>query len=152
MISVRDGWLSICGKNLRADFLGHYCQTLHDGITRWALLIHTTFSDFDCISRAQQCQTVLTENFMFFSDYVETAIVDYVKIMNTTIFFFSHIFKGDNWHVSSFKKTITLAFSDITTARSFQLCITVLLIKLYLFIPLSMILTLFQGCSNVEQF
>ena len=104
MISVRDGWLSICGKNLRADFLGHYCQTLHDGITHWALLIHTTFSDFDCISRAQQCQTVLTENFMFFSDYVETAIVDYVKIMNTTIFFFSHIFKGDNWHVSSLEK------------------------------------------------
>ena len=28
-----------------------------------ALPIHTTFGDFDCISRSQQCQTVLIENF-----------------------------------------------------------------------------------------
>ena len=31
-----------------------------------------TFSDLDCISRSQQCQTVLTENVMFLSSEVET--------------------------------------------------------------------------------
>ena len=37
-------------------------------ITCWALPTHTTFSDLDHILRSQQCQTVLTENFMFLSD------------------------------------------------------------------------------------
>ena len=58
-------------KLKRCDFLGH-CeyekfQTSHDG-THSALPMHTTFDDLDYISRSQQCQTVLTKNFMFLSD------------------------------------------------------------------------------------
>ena len=58
------------------NFLRHYeydkCQTFHDGSTHWTLPIYTTFSDLDCIWRSEQCQTVLTENVMFLSDYDET--------------------------------------------------------------------------------
>ena len=54
------------------NFLRHYksdeCQTLHDGSTHWALPAHAIFSDLDSISRSQQCQTALTEHFMFQSD------------------------------------------------------------------------------------
>ena len=74
MISVRPADRPIVRmwqKLKHCEFLGHYnydkCQTVHDGSTHWTLPIHTTFSDFDCISRSQQCQTVLTENFMFLS-------------------------------------------------------------------------------------
>ena len=60
---------TLCSKSARKCATLHYkydkCQTLHDGSTHKALPIHTTFSDLDCISRSQQCQTVLTENFMF---------------------------------------------------------------------------------------
>ena len=72
MISVRPAsQFFICGKNVNvAIFSDLYdkCLTLHDGSTHWFLPIHSTFSDFDRISRSQQCQTVLNENFMFFSD------------------------------------------------------------------------------------
>ena len=61
-------WLKLQG----CDFLEHHeydkCQTLHDGSTHWALTIHTTFSEFDCISRSQQCQTALPENVMYCAD------------------------------------------------------------------------------------
>ena len=64
--------MSVCGKNFNdgifSDTKSDKCQTLHDGSTHLALPIHITFSDLDCISRLQQCQTVLTENVMFFSD------------------------------------------------------------------------------------
>ena len=40
-------------KTLTLYFLGHNkfdkCRTLHDGCTHWALPIHTTFGELDCI-------------------------------------------------------------------------------------------------------
>ena len=64
MIDRPAGRLSICGKNLCVA-IGHYkydkCQALHDGSTHWALPIYTT--NLDCISKSQQYQTVLTDNF-----------------------------------------------------------------------------------------
>ena len=42
-------------------------------------------------------------------------------------------------------------YSDTMTVVNIKLCMMVLLIKLYLFIPLSMTLTIFQGHSNVEE-
>ena len=60
------GQLFICCKvNFVAIFKS---QTVHASSTYWALQVHNTFSDLDCISRSQQCQTVLTENFMFLTD------------------------------------------------------------------------------------
>ena len=38
--------------------------------THYAVPINTPLSDFDSISRSQQCQTIFTENFMFSSDNV----------------------------------------------------------------------------------
>ena len=69
------GWLSVCGKNFNiaifSDIINDTGQTPHDGSsTHWALPIDTTFSDLDCISKSQQCQTGLTENSIFSSDYV----------------------------------------------------------------------------------
>ena len=43
---------------------------LCDGTICWALPVHTTSSDLDYISRAQQYKTVKTENFVFLSDKV----------------------------------------------------------------------------------
>ena len=43
-------------------------------------------------------------------------------------------------------------YSDIMNVITFRLCMVVLLIALYLFIPLSVTLTIFQGHNNVKQF
>ena len=43
-------------------------------------------------------------------------------------------------------------YSDTINAINVKLCMMVLLIKLYLFIPLSVTLTVYQGHSNVEHF
>ena len=71
LIGVRpDGWTAnylyvVMTSTLRFSEHCKYsnCQTLHDGNIDLALPIRTT-----CISRSQQCQTVLTENFMFLFD------------------------------------------------------------------------------------
>ena len=75
MISVRPAGPPIVrmGQKLQSyDFLGYYrygkCLTLYNDSPYWALLIHSTFSDLVCTSTSQQCQTFLTENFMFLSD------------------------------------------------------------------------------------
>ena len=43
-------------------------------------------------------------------------------------------------------------YSDTTKVINVKLCMMVLLIELYLFIHLSLILTIFQGHSSIEQF
>ena len=43
-------------------------------------------------------------------------------------------------------------YSDTITVINVKLCMMVLLIELYLFGPLSMTVTIFQGHSNVKQF
>ena len=85
LVCIQGRWLAqlfhqssvwACRKLQHCDLLRHRkydkCQTLHDGTTCSALLVHTTFSDLDHISKSQQCETVLTENFVFLSDEVET--------------------------------------------------------------------------------
>ena len=72
MISFRPaGRLFIYAKNfniaISLDTINMIYQTLHGDSAYRALPIHTTFIDFDCILRSQQCQTVLTENVMFLS-------------------------------------------------------------------------------------
>ena len=42
-------------------------------------------------------------------------------------------------------------YSDIIIVVNVNLCMMVLLIEVYLFIPLSVTLTIFQGHSNVKQ-
>ena len=42
-------------------------------------------------------------------------------------------------------------YSDTINVKNVKLCMMVLLVELYLFIPLSVTLTIFQGHSNVEQ-
>ena len=53
------------------DLLKHHkCdkwQTLHDGTTPCALPFQASFGDLDRISKSQQRQTVLTENYVFLS-------------------------------------------------------------------------------------
>ena len=43
-------------------------------------------------------------------------------------------------------------YSDTINVINVKLCMMVLLIEFYLFIPLSMTLTILEGHSNVEQF
>ena len=47
---------------------------------------------------------------------------------------------------------IGIIFSDIINVINVKLCMTVLLIELYLFMPVEVTLTTFQCYSNVEQF
>ena len=58
-----------------------------------ALPSHIIFSDFDFISRSQQCQTVLTEKFVFFPfKFKLCTIVDHVmSIMNIRPIFLNYI-------------------------------------------------------------
>ena len=56
------GWQANCPPVAKSLYKYVKCQALHDGSIHWALPV----------SRSQQWQTVLTENFMFLSDYVET--------------------------------------------------------------------------------
>ena len=64
-----------CQKRSPCDFVGQYtcdkCQSLHGGSIYRTSPLPTTFSDLWHISRSQQCQTVLTENFIFLSNLVE---------------------------------------------------------------------------------
>ena len=43
-------------------------------------------------------------------------------------------------------------YSDTINVINVKLCMMILLTELYLFIPLSVTLTIFQGHSNVKQF
>ena len=49
-------------------------------------------------------------------------------------------------------KTNIGIYSDTINAINFKLCMVILLIEIYLFIPLSVTLTVFQSHSSVEQF
>ena len=51
-----------------------------------------------------------------------------------------------------FKNFNTKIYSDTTNVIVVKLCMMALLIELYMFIPLSVTMTIFQGHSNVKQF
>ena len=53
------------------------------------------------------------------------------------------------WPVENFKIGIN---TDTINATNFKFCVMVLLIDCYLLIALSVILNIFQGHNNVEQF
>ena len=78
--------MSVCGKDFNvAVFLDTGINMINIKLCSMVvhvelLPIHTTFSDLDCSSRSQQCQTALTENFMFYPIKLKLyMIVDYVK-------------------------------------------------------------------------
>ena len=57
------------------------------------------------------------------------------------------------WLIVRCGKNFNVAvFSDTMNVINFKLCMMVLLIELYLFIPLSVILTIFHGRSSVKKF
>ena len=72
------GRLSLCGKHFNVAIFSDTIPMINGKLCMMlvpmhrALPIRTTFSDLDCISMSQQCQTVLTEKFMLISDQVET--------------------------------------------------------------------------------
>ena len=77
LMYVMAGQLSVCGENLNIAIFSDTIKVMNVKLCMMVVLaehhtIHTTFSDIDCISRSQQWKTVLTENFMFLSDHVET--------------------------------------------------------------------------------
>ena len=61
------------------------------------------------------------------------------------------MFKGDNWHISSFETDFNVAFfTDTVKARSFKLCVIITLLRVYIFMAALMTLTLFEGHSCVR--
>ena len=57
------------------------CQILQDCITHWALSVHATFSNSE-IWRSLECQTIVPENLMFFSDGRIDKIDELDRIIN----------------------------------------------------------------------
>ena len=55
-------------------------------------------------------------------------------------------------HVSGLVEMLTFGFSHTVSVIKVKLCMVVLLIGLYLFIPPSVTVTIFQGHRNLEQF
>ena len=137
-------------KSKHCDFVGHYrcdkCQTLLDCTTSWTLCIQTTYSDIDPISKSEQYQSF---NWKF---YVLTWLSwDFIGLLSTSsrswmcnLFWHSHIFKGDNWLISSFEKNYVCFFSDTLKARSFKLCMIMTVLGVYIVILGFMALTLFS--------
>ena len=82
------------------DYEHDKCQTLHDGSTNWALPIHTTFSDYDCISSFNWKIYVLQLSWNF----VGLLITSSRSWMYHYFCLFLHMFKNDNWHISLFEK------------------------------------------------
>ena len=139
---------------------------MQDGTTHWALPVHTTSTDPDHISRSQQCQTNLTKYiFVRFSwNFVGLFITIYIDcFINLQYLFLNHmysreiidLFRWENTHTHTHtqKKTPNVGlFLDAINVRSFQLCMIVPVIELYLFISLSVTLATFQFHSSVKQF
>ena len=72
MLSWLAGGLSVCGKHFNVAIFLDTINTTNVEVCVMVVLIYTTFSGLLCISRSQQCQTVLTDNVTFLSDHVET--------------------------------------------------------------------------------
>ena len=131
-MSVRPaGWLAswlivhMWQKLECCEFLGHYKyvkhQTLSGCTTHWALPIHTTSSDLDCISGSQQRQTVLTENVIFLLSWnFLWLLITSCRLSIYHYFWFLLMLKGHNWHISLFEKPLTLAFSQTSFNQDFS--------------------------------
>ena len=74
------------------------------------------------------------------------------KIMHKIIFVILCVFKGDNQHAFGWSNIGFVKNSNIWILSDTINVLNVLLTELYLFIPLSVTLTIFQRYSNVEQF
>ena len=74
IISVRPaGRFYVCDKNVDVTIFSDVINMIIVKLCMMVVLFKlypfiATFSDLECISRSQQCQTVLTEKFMFVSD------------------------------------------------------------------------------------
>ena len=118
--------VTICGKKICCDFLRYYkhdkCQILHDGSTHQTLPIHTTFSDLDCISRSQLCQTVFAEILRSYPImFTLCTIVDYTN--RSWIYGYLWFFctcSGEVIDVCLFEKTLLLPFSWTLLNKFFQ--------------------------------
>ena len=98
-----------CVRHHRCD----KCQTLDGGTTHWALPVHNSFGDLDHISRSQQYQTVLTENFVVLNRLSENFVWLLSKAVDnedTTIFHFYLLNKGNNWCVLWLDKNFNVGF------------------------------------------
>ena len=96
------------------------------------------------------------ESFMFLSKLKLCMIVDYIKeIINIPLFFiflYLHMFKemSDIFPPLTKKKINVAFFLDTIKARSFKLCMIIILLGVYIFIESLMTLTLFQGHRYVR--
>ena len=106
--------------NFNVIFLRHYecdkCQTLNDSSTHWALPIHTTLSDLDCISSSFNWKFFvliwLSWNFVWL---LITSDSEY-----TTTFYF-YTCSRETSDISSFEKKINVDFfTDTFIARSLK--------------------------------
>ena len=150
MISVRPAHCPYVAKTLTFQFFSDTISIInvkHDGSAYWASPIHNTFCERDCISRSQQCQTLLAE--LFLSNWVETLYkcwlpqadheyttdFDFCTCLTQIIDIFPHLQK--NFEIKF--------FSDTVIARSFKLFMIMTLLGVNILIVALMILTLFQG-------
>ena len=116
MISARPtGRLSVCSKNFNVAIFSGTINMINVKLVVVlvpALHIQTTFSDFESTSRRSNPIKIEI-----------CTIVDYLKyVMNILFFFFfSYMFRWDNWRISLFEKHFNLAFSRTLLKRDLSI-------------------------------
>ena len=130
---------------------------MHLGSTNWALPIHATFSDLDCIWLYFKV-TALSNCFNWkYSVHIQLSWnCVWLLIMSSRSWIYNHfwflqVFKGDSWHISLFEKNFRVGFfSDAIETSSFKFCVIISLLGVYIVVIGLMTLTLFQGHRCVQ--
>ena len=121
-------------KTLTLRFLGHYnndkCQTLHDGSTHWALLIHSIFWAkivFHVIAASNsfdwKCYVLIRLSWIFI-----WLLITSIKSWTYPYFEFCTCSREIIHISSSCKRSHVDFFSDAIETRSFKLCIIITLL------------------------
>ena len=95
---------------------------MHDCTVYWALHVHTTFDDINYISRSQQCQRFLSENFTF------SLVWNFIGLLSTSSrswmyhYYWCHIYSWEKIDaVSLFHKDLNVGFfADTLRVEFFQ--------------------------------
>ena len=161
--------ISLFEKNFNIDFLGHHqskvFQTLHDYNLAWGLHFHcrlmtlTLFQGHRFV-RNTNCKLCVLDSWRLVIYSLNVVWSPHMIKRFCTVWFVHLVYIQGRWiacfssvkFLDLLKKFNIAIYSNTINVINVKLCMMVLLLALYLFIPLSVTLTIFQGHSNIEQF
>ena len=123
----------------------------------WDLRCHSRFDYFDFVLRSQVCQKYELQIvcFGFSSSLIERLHGCYIHLKGYAQYDLcdAGVYSREIINMFFVGQVFRLGiYSDTINMVNVKLCMMVQLIELYLFIPLSVTLTVYKGHSNVEQF